>query len=61
MASSPEKAQKCISCHRKVANSEATTMFRCPKCQGYEIVRCGNCRKNAVAYVCPSCNFRGPN
>lgn len=53
--------RNCISCHKLVTNTKATTSFKCPQCQKYDILRCGDCRKNAVQYVCPGCGFAGPN
>ncbi len=57
----PAMTRNCISCHKLVTNTKATTSFKCPQCQKYDILRCGDCRKNAVQYVCPGCGFAGPN
>ncbi|MBS3164476.1 RNA-binding protein [Candidatus Woesearchaeota archaeon] len=54
-------ASSCISCHKRVTNTTATTVFKCPQCQNYDIMRCGPCRENAVSYSCPACGFMGPN
>ncbi|HLD73117.1 MAG TPA: zinc finger domain-containing protein [Candidatus Nanoarchaeia archaeon] len=54
-----EKA--CLSCKKKIVNDKFYTSFKCPNCSKYELVRCGNCRSNAVKYKCPSCGFEGPN
>ncbi|MEK6845809.1 MAG: zinc finger domain-containing protein [Nanoarchaeota archaeon] len=51
----------CISCKKKVVNNPGSVTFRCPQCGKYEIIRCSNCRANAFKYVCPGCNFKGPN
>ncbi|MBT3814939.1 RNA-binding protein [Candidatus Woesearchaeota archaeon] len=51
----------CMSCKKKVANDQGNATFTCPNCGKFEIVRCGNCRVNAVKYKCPSCEFEGPN
>lgn len=52
---------KCSSCKKNVANVVGTVKFMCPNCNKEEIIRCIECRKNAVKYVCPSCGFEGPN
>ncbi|MBI2145930.1 RNA-binding protein [Candidatus Woesearchaeota archaeon] len=54
-------AKTCNSCKKKTVNDRGTVTFKCPKCSQYEIVRCAGCRSNAVKYLCPSCNFSGPN
>ena len=51
----------CISCKKKIVNDREGTVFNCPSCSGFEIVRCSYCRVNAVKYHCPACNFIGPN
>ncbi|HLC74429.1 MAG TPA: zinc finger domain-containing protein [Candidatus Nanoarchaeia archaeon] len=51
----------CSSCKRHVANTPRSTSFKCPSCTKTEIVRCGPCRELGTPYVCPSCNFEGPN
>jgi predicted RNA-binding Zn-ribbon protein involved in translation (DUF1610 family) len=55
------EGKTCSSCKKKVVNDPGCVNFRCPKCDQYEIVRCANCRSNAVKYKCPSCEFEGPN
>ena len=52
--------QVCISCKRNVSN-KSVARFPCPSCAKTEIVRCGDCRANAIAYECKDCKFRGPN
>jgi len=52
--------EKCISCKRDVSNMTGTVRFKCPNCGKYEIVRCIDCRINAVKYICPACGFEGP-
>jgi len=56
-----ENKKTCISCKRDITNDAGTTMFACPKCGKYEIVRCGHCRGIAAKYTCPECGFSGPN
>ena len=51
----------CLSCKKKVANDPGNVSFMCPSCGKSEIVRCSNCRANAVKYKCASCGFEGPN
>ena len=51
----------CNPCKKKVANDSGSVSFNCPACSKYQIVRCTNCRSNAVKYHCPSCGFIGPN
>ena len=48
---------KCISCG---INSTQVTVFKCPNCGKYQIVRCSKCKTNAVLYKCPECGFVGP-
>ncbi|MFH1182188.1 MAG: zinc finger domain-containing protein [Candidatus Woesearchaeota archaeon] len=50
----------CSSCKRKATNM-SVTKFLCPNCGKQEIARCMDCRKNAIKYTCPQCNFVGPN
>lgn len=51
----------CISCKKNIAGVDMSAVFKCPQCGKAKIVRCGDCRKNSVKYVCPSCGFEGPN
>ena len=51
----------CSSCKKSITNTKGTTKFSCPKCGEYEIIRCAHCRAIAAKYVCPSCQFEGPN
>lgn len=51
----------CISCKKEVTNDTGTAYFMCPKCGKYQIIRCTHCRNIAAKYVCPECNFTGPN
>ncbi|MBS3123879.1 hypothetical protein J4437_04560 [Candidatus Woesearchaeota archaeon] len=51
----------CLSCKKRVVNDAGKVDFQCPKCKTYLIVRCSNCRSNAVKYSCPNCGFVGPN
>ena len=50
----------CNSCKKKVVNDRGSAGFLCPKCGESEIVRCTECRANAVKYHC-GCGFIGPN
>lgn len=51
----------CISCKKNIVNQHASTRFQCPSCSKYEIIRCGHCRSIVAKYICPQCNFVGPN
>ncbi|HIG92577.1 TPA: RNA-binding protein [Candidatus Woesearchaeota archaeon] len=51
----------CVSCKKKIANDSGSVTLPCPKCAGYQLVRCSNCRRNGIRYTCPGCNFIGPN
>ncbi|MBI4141661.1 RNA-binding protein [Candidatus Woesearchaeota archaeon] len=51
----------CISCKKLLSNNSGIARFLCPQCGKSEIVRCAHCRKIAAKYVCPQCNFEGPN
>jgi len=50
---------RCTSCKLSVINDKTAATFICPVC-GEGLVRCGHCRKTAVAYKCPKCGFEGP-
>lgn len=54
------ETKNCSSCKKNIVNINEATIFKCPKCAKTEIVRCGHCRKIAVAYECPECGFVGP-
>ena len=51
----------CSSCKKNVANSKGTSIFNCPDCGKFQIIRCIHCRQIAANYTCPSCSFEGPN
>ncbi|MBS3169404.1 hypothetical protein J4210_02880 [Candidatus Woesearchaeota archaeon] len=51
----------CSSCKKRMVNDRGSVTFKCPQCSNHEFVRCRGCRTNAVKYVCPQCNFIGPN
>ncbi|MFH0868449.1 MAG: zinc finger domain-containing protein [Candidatus Woesearchaeota archaeon] len=51
----------CSSCKKNIANSKGTAVFNCPNCGKQQIIRCMHCRKIAAKYICPACNFEGPN
>ena len=46
---------------RDVANFDGGTIFNCPKCGKGKIKRTFHERQLAVKYVCPQCQFVGPN
>ena len=54
------KEKVCISCGKRILNDNSATSFPCPVCSEVEIVRCGECRKRGVRYICPGCKFEGP-
>jgi len=54
-------ADTCNSCKKLIANMRGSVNFKCPNCSKYDIIRCTSCRKLATKYVCPECNFEGPN
>ncbi|MCP3682831.1 MAG: DUF1610 domain-containing protein [bacterium] len=51
----------CSSCKKKITSGSTAAKFLCPSCGKTEIVRCANCRANAVKYKCAECGFTGPN
>ena len=51
----------CISCKKIITNVRGSVIFDCPNCEKYKIIRCLSCRKTATKYVCPNCEFEGPN
>ena len=51
----------CLSCKLKVSNDPGSVRFKCPQCGKFEMVRCSKCRKEAIKYTCPNCEFTGPN
>ena len=51
----------CISCKKDITNDIGATIFMCPSCGKYEIVRCSSCRQIVAKYSCPECGFEGPN
>ncbi|MEK6841222.1 MAG: zinc finger domain-containing protein [Nanoarchaeota archaeon] len=55
-----DKKLVCISCKKEISESGSVS-FKCPNCLKYDITRCRHCRELASRYVCPSCNFSGPN
>ncbi len=38
-----------------------SVVFDCPACDKSKIIRCNNCRNNAIKYKCSECGFEGPN
>ncbi|HIH39919.1 TPA: RNA-binding protein [Candidatus Woesearchaeota archaeon] len=48
----------CISCRKKITNTDGAVSFNCPKCKE-KIIRCGHCRSIAAKYIC-KCGFSGP-
>ncbi len=55
------EAKHCSSCKKDTTNDSSAVNFPCPKCAGIEITRCTQCRSNAIPYLCPQCEFKGPN
>ncbi|MBI2564392.1 RNA-binding protein [Candidatus Woesearchaeota archaeon] len=53
--------KQCMSCRKSIMNDRGSVFFKCPKCLKEDIVRCSSCRKNAVKFTCPQCEFTGPN
>ncbi|MBI2673514.1 RNA-binding protein [Candidatus Woesearchaeota archaeon] len=51
----------CTSCRADLTNTVGSTRFKCPKCSKQDIVRCFHCKELGTKYVCPSCEFEGPN
>jgi predicted RNA-binding Zn-ribbon protein involved in translation (DUF1610 family) len=51
----------CISCKKRISNTEGSIKFMCPKCGKYQIIRCKHCREIVAKYKCPECGFVGPN
>jgi hypothetical protein len=51
----------CLSCKKRITNTEGTAKFLCPSCSKYAIIRCRHCREAAIKYKCPECQFQGPN
>jgi len=51
----------CISCKKRITNTEGVAQFDCPNCGKAKIIRCKHCRQLAAKFTCPSCNFVGPN
>ncbi|MBW2985306.1 RNA-binding protein [Candidatus Woesearchaeota archaeon] len=52
--------KNCSGCKKNIVNVSESTIFKCPNCGKYEIVRCDHCRKISTKYTCPECNFEGP-
>jgi hypothetical protein len=50
----------CSSCGKLLHPREKGVMFNCPNCGEVMIIRCSQCRKGIVSYVCPKCGFEGP-
>ena len=45
----------------EVTNEKGSTIFKCPNCGDYDIIRSLHERKIATRYTCPKCGFSGPN
>ncbi len=56
-----EQHPVCTSCKSSVVNTGGAARFSCPRCGKVEIIRCAHCRKVATHYICPQCQFEGPN
>ena len=42
-------------------NDKGSVKFLCPKCGKQQIIRCSKCRRIVAKYICPECEFVGPN
>ncbi|MBS3172267.1 RNA-binding protein [Candidatus Woesearchaeota archaeon] len=51
----------CVSCKVDLTNMAGSVVFDCPACDKSKIIRCNNCRNNAIKYKCSECGFEGPN
>ncbi len=56
-----KKDSVCTSCKSKLISAQGSVRFSCPACGKEEIIRCSDCRKKSIKYVCPKCSFEGPN
>ncbi|HIH25182.1 RNA-binding protein [Candidatus Woesearchaeota archaeon] len=54
------KELKCNSCSTRLTNLNGSVVFKCPKCNEHDLIRCTHCRKIVAKYEC-SCGFSGPN
>ena len=52
---------KCVTCKTPLTNNKGSVKFQCPNCGKAEIIRCGKCRETVAKYICPECQFEGPN
>jgi predicted RNA-binding Zn-ribbon protein involved in translation (DUF1610 family) len=52
---------QCSSTKRELTNDQGSVVFKCPNCLKSDIVRSHQSRVLATKYVCPSCQFQGPN
>ncbi|MBU0469903.1 MAG: RNA-binding protein [Nanoarchaeota archaeon] len=55
------EAKLCSSTKKRIDNDSGAVKFLCPNCSKHEIVRSTFARQNAIKYVCPACEFTGPN
>ncbi|MBS3095753.1 RNA-binding protein [Candidatus Woesearchaeota archaeon] len=51
----------CNSCKTELVNQSGSTVFKCPSCGAFDIVRCFHCRQIASKYKCNGCGFEGPS
>ncbi len=51
----------CTSCKSKLIGASGSVKFDCPSCNNEKIIRCFECRKNSIKYICTDCKFEGPN
>ncbi|QQG39123.1 MAG: DUF1610 domain-containing protein [Candidatus Woesearchaeota archaeon] len=56
-----DKKVTCTSCKVELTNIKGSTVFNCPDCGKFQIVRCGHCRELGAKYTCSACGFTGPN
>ena len=45
----------------EITNDKGSVIFDCPGCGKQKIVRSYNARQISAQYVCPECDFVGPN
>lgn len=56
-----EKVIKCSSSKEELSNNKGSVIFKCPKCGKADIIRSYHSRELGTKYVCPACEFEGPN
>ena len=56
-----KKTNKCVSMGTEITNDKGSVIFDCPGCGKQKIVRSYDARQISAQYVCPECDFVGPN